>query len=123
MTRKKPQWEDRWLAVFRDTGIVRLACHAAGISRTHAYRQKENDPEFRRLWEEAEEDAVDALEAVARSRAKKGSDTLIIFLLKGLRSSKFRDTVRNEQVGADDAPPIRVAQVTLHDARQRPDDL
>jgi hypothetical protein len=39
----------------------------------------------------ATEDAVDVLEAVARQRAILGSDTLLIFLLKGHRPEKYRE--------------------------------
>ena len=123
-TPKQPDWVPKWLKVYRDTGVVRLACHAVGIDRSTPYHLKDRDPEFKRLWEEAEEDAADILEAEARNRARKGSDTLMIFLLKNIRPQKFRETVRNEQVGADDAPPIRHSvSLKINDARNRPDDL
>lgn len=90
-TPEKPGWMDRWLSVFRDTSNVRLACHAVGIHRSTAYEWRVRDPEFAVAWKDAEEDACDLLEAEARSRARKTSDTLLIFLLKAHRPAKFRD--------------------------------
>ena len=72
--------------------------------------------QFRRLWEEALEQAMDLLEGEARRRAtgvkrdvwyageKVGSesvysDTLLIFLLKAHRPAKFRDNVKVEHPG------------------------
>lgn len=90
----KPEWVKRWLEVMRDTGNVRLSCYACKIERSTPYHLKDRDPEFARLWAEAEEDATDALEAEARRRAKKQSDTLIMFLLKAHRPAKYRETTR-----------------------------
>lgn len=108
-TPEKPDWVDRWLSVFRDTGNVRLACHAAGVGRTTAYMLRVRDPEFALAWKEAEEDACDLLEAEARSRARKTSDTLLIFLLKAHRPEKFRERFsidmvlkRFEEMGDDE---------------------
>ena len=111
LTPKKPKWEKRWLEVFRDTGNVRLSCHAVNISRQAAYQHRDRDPSFAAAWKQAEEDATDVLEAEARKRARNSSDVLLIFLLKSLRPSKYRETVRNEHTGADGGP-ITVSDVT-----------
>jgi hypothetical protein len=84
--------------VFRDTSNVRAASSACGISRMTAYRLRDRDPEFAREWQEAEDDACDLLEAVARERASNGSDTLLIFLLKAHRPAKYRETTRHDVV-------------------------
>ena len=75
-----------------------------------AYLWRGEDPEFEDQWDEAIEAAADVLEAEARRRAVDGievrhydrdgklvstehkySDTLLIFLLKGVRPNKYRD--------------------------------
>jgi hypothetical protein len=83
----------RFLLAFRDTGNVRASCQAAGIGRQTAYDWRDQYPPFAAQWDEAQEDAVDVLEAVALQRAKATSDTLLIFLLKAHRPDKYRDTV------------------------------
>lgn len=93
-----PEWVARFLEVFRDTGNVRLACHATGISRPTPFAYREKDPEFARAWKDAEEDACDLLEAEARKRARATSDTLMIFLLKAHRPEKYRDVSRIEHL-------------------------
>lgn len=90
-TLQKPAWVDRWLEVFRDTGNVRLACHACKIHRATPYQHREVSPEFAEAWKQAEEDACDLLEAEARKRARSSSDTLLIFLLKAHRPEKYRE--------------------------------
>lgn len=99
----------RFLEVFADTGNVRVACQDAGLDRSTVYAWRKEDPAFAEAWEHAARDAVDLLvhEAHRRafsgvdepvfyqgqevSRVKKYSDTLLIFLLKGLDPQRFRD--------------------------------
>lgn len=114
----KPRWYKAFIACMRDTGNVRESCEAAGITRTSAYNQRKADEEFAAQWDEAMEEAADALETEARRRAHEGlrrykflrdgtpiehpvtrepyyeheySDRLLEFLLKGARPDKFRD--------------------------------
>lgn len=84
-----------FIEALADTGIVRSACAASGVSRNKAYRWRE-DITFRTLWEEALEDAADLLEQEAWRRARDGSDTLLIFMLKGLRPERYNDKIRHE---------------------------
>lgn len=113
--KKRPRWAKAFLAAFTESGNVRLACDAAGIERSTAYRLRHSDPTFAADWEQAEEQAADLLEQEARRRAYEGweepvfgslgkgsgsgkigavrkySDTLLIFLLKGIRPEKYRE--------------------------------
>lgn len=85
---------DAFLHALSLRGCVRDACEAVGVGRRTVYEHRERDPEFAAAWEQALEDAADRLEAVAWERAtaeKRPSDTLLIFLLKGLRPWKYRD--------------------------------
>lgn len=90
------EWRPVFLARLRATGTVRMACRAAGISRTTAYDWREADEDFARDWDEAIEDATDALEAAARARALSGSDKLLMFLLKAMRPDKYGDRLHIE---------------------------
>ncbi len=91
---RKRDWAPRFLEVFRSTCNVRLSAEAAGIDRDTAYRRRARDPLFAERWAQAEQDAVDVLEAEARRRALTMSDTLLIFLLKAHRPERYRETVR-----------------------------
>ncbi len=84
-------WRARFLETYRQTGNVRLSADAAGVSRFTPYKAAKADPEFAEQWQQAGEDALDALEAVARQRAMRTSDTLLIFLLKSLRPDRYRE--------------------------------
>lgn len=89
-------WMPPFLARLRGSGTVRYACEAAGVSRQTVYAWKRRDPEFARQWDEAQEDAVEALEAAARVRALSGSDRLLMFLLRAIRPDKYGDRLRIE---------------------------
>ncbi len=80
----------RAIEAYRELGIVARACEAAGISRQTWYNWLERDPMFADQARDAEEAAIDALEAEARRRAKAGSDILLMFCLKAKRP-EYRD--------------------------------
>jgi hypothetical protein len=100
-------WQKAFLAALEETGSV---TEAAKIGRWNAYDAKRNDPQFAALWEQALDVAADVLEDEARRRAyegveedvyhkgekvgvvKKYSDTLLMFLLKGIRPQKWRES-------------------------------
>jgi hypothetical protein len=73
----------------RATGNVRLSADAAGVDRSTPYKLAQRDPSFQAAWEAAEQDAIDVLEATARKRALAGSDSLLQFLLRGLRPERY----------------------------------
>jgi hypothetical protein len=91
---RKRDWAPRFLEVFRSTCNVRLSAEAAGIDRDSAYRRRQRDPAFAERWAQAEQDAIDVLEAEARRRALSVSDTLLIFLLKAHRPERYRESIR-----------------------------
>lgn len=88
----KRLWQRAFLAALENTGSITAGAEAAKISRITAYRERQNDPEFSRLWDEALDMAADTLEDEARKRAFAGSDVLLMFLLKGLRPQRWRET-------------------------------
>jgi hypothetical protein len=98
------EWRPIFLEALRNSGNVRAACKAAGLSRQAVYMHRRRSREFAAAWDEAMDDAVDMLEAIAIDRARKQGDTLLIFLLKAHRPAKYRETVRTQHTGPDDAP-------------------
>ena len=62
-----------FLAAFRETGNVRMACETAGVGRSSHYRWLEADAEYRDDFALVKEDAIDILEAEAYRRAVEGS--------------------------------------------------
>lgn len=92
---KEREWFPLFLAALRATGNVRASCEKAKITRETAYDNRKSNPSFAARWDAAIEDACDSLEAVAWLRAKRSSDTLLIFLLKAHRPEKYRETTRN----------------------------
>lgn len=104
-----------FLASYGELGNITLAAEAAKIYRTTHYDWLESDPDYRQRYEDAREAAADRLEAEARRRAVEGvrkpagwfrgepggyvqeySDTLLIFLLKGLRPEKYVEYHKHE---------------------------
>lgn len=95
----------KFIEVLRDTCNVSAAARAAGIGRRTVYEWRDADPEFAAAWAEAEEEAVDKLEEVARERATEGgSDRMLEILLKAHRPEKYVDRYRAEHTGANGGP-------------------
>lgn len=104
--RLKRDWAPRFLEIFRQTCNVRLSADGAGIDRDAAYRRRQRDQRFAEAWAQAEQDAIDVLEAEARRRALSTSDTLLIFLLKAHRPDRYREQSRVELTGANGGPVV-----------------
>lgn len=115
------RWHPVFIRAMKESGIVRIACEAAGVGRRTAYDHKALDPEFSKAWDEAKEDAVDALEAAAERRAVQGvqrvvsvggkreivieySDRLLEFLLRGQRPRVYNDRVEHSGPGGASIP-------------------
>jgi hypothetical protein len=118
--------QERFVKALGETGIVSAAVEIAGTSRTRVYELRKHDPGFASAWDEAEEQAADALEAEAWRRAVDGvpeplvssgkvvrdedgqplairrySDNLLLALLKARRPEKFKDRTMVEHDIAD----------------------
>jgi len=112
------------------TGNVTKSAASADWRRQTAHEHRKNDPKFAEAWENAEQEYADHLEREADRRAVEGfdeprfyegqvcghvrkySDTLLIFRLKALRPSKYRDN-QAVTVSGPYGGPIEIA-----DARQ-----
>jgi hypothetical protein len=86
------------------SGNISESCTAAKLPRRTAYNWRNADKDFAKAWEEAKELGTDALEDEAVRRAREGSDTLLIFMLKSLRPDKFKDRVASEHSGPGGKP-------------------
>jgi hypothetical protein len=102
-------WWTRFLDALRDTGAVRYAAQAAGVSRATAYRHRQAHHEFADAWKDALEDACDQLELEARKRALSGSDRLLQFLLIAHRPQVFSERFRE----ASPPPPSTTSDLPL----------
>jgi molybdenum-dependent DNA-binding transcriptional regulator ModE len=103
------QQQREFLVHFAICGNILQAAENVGIERQKHYEWL-NDPEYKKMFEDAKEDAADALEKEARRRAVEGvdepvfyqgcvcgtvrkySDLLLTVLLKGNRPDKYRET-------------------------------
>jgi hypothetical protein len=85
-------WQKAFLAALENTGSVTAAAEAAHMGRSMVYHHKRHDAAFSKLWDESLDIAADTLEDEARQRAFDGSDVLLMFLLKGIRPQKWRES-------------------------------
>ena len=97
--RRKAGWQTRFLDKLKEVGNIRLACLAADIDRSTAYRTRQRDEDFAVAWADALQEGVDRLEEEAWKRAKSKSDLLMIFLLKAHRPELYHDKIRHEHTG------------------------
>ena len=102
MRDKRDRQKKRFLAALTEQGTVYHAAQAAGISRQTAYRWREDDIEFADLWDEAIENAVDAVENTVYHKALSGDTIAAIFYPKAQRP-KFRDrlNINVEQIQSE----------------------
>ena len=78
-SKRTDERQAKFLATLRETCSVSKAATAASIGRSTAYAWRASDEAFRAAWDEAEEEAADALEAEAWRRAVEGVDTPITY--------------------------------------------
>jgi very-short-patch-repair endonuclease len=97
-------WRDRFLAVLAETGIVREACIAAGVSRKTAYQYRADDLAFADEWRFALQDAADVALVEYRKRALQQSDRAMEFFLKSRDPESYRETSRLEVTGENGGP-------------------
>ena len=97
----KERAQRSFLNVLRISCNVAGACRAAKIGRRTAYDWRAADREFAQAWDDAEQEAADALEQIAWKRATEGqSDRLMEILLKGHRPERYVEKFKGELTGA-----------------------
>ena len=82
--------DSRFLNALRHGLTVTRACIEAEVAFSTAHSWRSHDPEFKAKWDEAIAQGNDRLEDIALERAITGSDELLMFLLRGRRSEKYR---------------------------------
>lgn len=70
-----------------------FGCAKADISYTQAKKWQEDDEPFAIACSDAYEVGTQGLEDIADNRAKRRSDVLLMFLMKG-RDAKYRDSAK-----------------------------
>jgi len=86
----KLEHQRQFLATYSKTANYMLSCKAAGVTRQAVWLWKKNDKAFLEELEEARQEYLDYLEALALSKAK-ASDTMLIFILKANMPWKYGD--------------------------------
>ena len=104
ITTRQKHWRLKFLDALRMHGVVTRAAQEAGIDRDTAYFERKRDPVFAQEWQEALDRGVDMLEDVAKERAYRGSDTLLIFLLKAHRPDVYREKTITKSVNINLTP-------------------
>jgi transposase-like protein len=107
----------RFIETLATQGTVSHAAQAAGVSRNTAYRWRRDDFDFASLWDEAHENAVDAVESVLYRKALKGDTICMIFYLKAHRPI-YRDRLNIDLKQVQSEIEEKIAQL-----RQRGDGL
>jgi hypothetical protein len=129
-----PARKEAFLASFAQHGIVSRACRDADIDRSTVYLWKEHDAAFLVRYNQALEEAKDAIREEVRRRAQDGwdedvyqlgkyagtvhkySDTLLIFHAKMLMP-EYRDKQQVELTGPNGGPlqSVEVYKVRIPD--------
>jgi hypothetical protein len=79
------------LKALRRNPNVAMACRAAGVNRTTAYRHRDDNEAFAVRWQNELDQAADRVEATAFKLASQGEPRLIEFILKAHRPEKYRE--------------------------------
>jgi hypothetical protein len=119
-TIRTPEKRAEFLTALSSTGSVAEACRQASVARNSMYLWRNSDEGFAADWDKYLEAGAQLLEDEAKRRAHDGydepvfykgemvattrkySDTLLIFLLKGLIPHRYGD--RMAHTGADGGP-------------------
>jgi hypothetical protein len=80
-----------FLAAFSKCASVTESAKRVKLDRSNHYQWMRDDSEYAKAFEATRTEAADSLEDEASRRAFAGSDTLLIFLLKGMRPEKYRE--------------------------------
>jgi hypothetical protein len=110
-----------FLSAYVKCGNITKAASSAKIARQTHYDWMRDDPEYPKLFADAEIEAGDELEYEARKRALAGSDTLMIFLLKGIKPEKYKDRVESNNTNHNTTQDI--TQLSPEERRARIDEL
>lgn len=98
---KREHKKARFLQVFRNNGgKLFLTAELVGVNPNTVWEWRRDDHAFAERYNTALDATTDELEKECERRAKKKSDLLMIFSLKGRRPEKYRDNVKLEHSGS-----------------------
>ncbi len=128
--RRKTLAQKKFLAEYRTRGIIRLACEAAGVSRSAVGQWQQEDPVFLMDMKVCEKDAADRLEAEAIRRGvdgwdepvfqtgkqvgvvRKYSDHCLLTTLKARKPNEYREQ-RETRLTGPGGGPIQIATMAI----------
>ena len=84
------EWKEKYISMYREIPIVRVAAQMAGINRTTVTRALQNDDEFARQIAEARDEGVERLESVAWQLAQT-NERVLMFMLKSHKPDMYGD--------------------------------
>ena len=99
-------WEPRFLEALRVHGIVSQAARVAGVPRPTAYKRRNKVSAFAKAWDEAIEDALDALELTVTNASLQGDMQTARWILSRRRPERWGDKLSLEHSGAGGAPVV-----------------
>lgn len=109
-----PDLKEKFLDQLREVPNVARACRVLGLTRRLVYNHRRDDAEFAESWDEALDEGVENLEAIALERAADKSDILLMFMLKGAKPETYRERYDHTSNGQTlPAPGISVVEVHL----------
>ena len=126
--KRKLAHQRAFLKAFEDSGCIRRAAKAAGITREAHYKWLRDDDAYEAAFKESQRAAADYLESEAVVRATKGwlepvlyqgqvaahvrrySDGLLMFLLRGMMPEKYG--VQRKEISGPQRTPTQ-AQVEV----------
>lgn len=94
------------------------AATAAGETLRYFQRRADEDPNFKKDWDDAIKKGDDRLEDVATRRAIKGSDFLLQNQLKARKPEKYRERTAIEHSGSIDLSAERASLARKLDAAE-----
>lgn len=96
---------ERFLEKLRECGIIKDALRAIRADRARLRRWREADEVFDKAVIQAQHEGIMTLEDIAMARARKTSDVLLIFMLKGANPQKYN---RPSYLATDPNAPLQV---------------
>ena len=105
---KDREWHKKFIQSFARFANVVKACKFAGITTATAYNHKAKYPEFKSEWEQAEKDALDAIESEVWAAAKRGDMNTAKFILSRRNPEKWGDKSTNVLQVTDSMHKVQV---------------
>lgn len=114
--------DESWVVFFEQlakSGNIGKALEVVAISRIELYRRETQDPEFKKIFEEARSLGISAMEDEAQRRAVDGvsepiffqglqiatvqkfSDQLLMFLLRGRKPEVFKERISTDNTNTN----------------------